>query len=158
MRAPISGRRPPKPENPAHGLLGLPPIAPADGTDWVMADDLARWTHYRSNLATISISEVPGTSMWTIRVAVAYPGGPAFGWVPVVFATEEAAARWLSGRVRGRILPCVRECDDAHADLAVACITTEDGVDLLLSDPMPRTRAAGVAAMFAAEFRSHSRR
>ena len=120
-----------------------------------MADHVDRWTDYASSLATISILEVPETGVWTVRVSVAYPGGPAHGWVPYAFFSETAAAEWLSGRVKGRIMPCVRECDDGPNDVAIACITTQDGVDLLVSEPMARTRAAGVAAMFAAEFRSH---
>ena len=120
-----------------------------------MADDVDRWTEYRSPIASVAIEPVEGTPMWSIRVTVAYPSGAESGWAPFVFFSEEAAAQWLSGRVRGRIMPCVRECTDGPQELAIACIATQDGVELLMSEPMPRHRAAGVAAMFAAEFRSH---
>lgn len=97
---------------------------------------------------------VPALRAWTVRVTVPHGDGPASGWAPEVFWSPVSAQRWIAARAQRQLRPAVRECDHGPHELAYAAVLDEHGTELLVSQPLRRVKAAGVAALLAAELRS----
>ena len=111
-----------------------------------------------ADLAILRTVEVTHLGAWMVQITAAHATGACIGWAPVLFASEDAAQEWLDLRSHLDVRPAVRDCIDGPHDLACAVLVDGDDRDLLVSEPVPRTKAAGVAALFAAEFRASSRR
>ena len=120
-----------------------------------MHDETERGQH--ADIAVLEITAAPGLDAWTVRITVPHVDGPVRGWAPVVFWTAGAAKLWLDARRDLLVRPGVRDCDLGPNDLAYGVVVDDAGDDLLVSEPLPRVKAAGVAAMFAQEFRDRSR-
>lgn len=109
-----------------------------------------------ASIGLLEVVSVAGSGCWAVRVTVSHADGPRSGWTPELFDTPEAAQRWLAERAAHQVRPAVRRCGGATGDLAYAVILDEDGEELLVSAPLRRLRAAGVAALLAAELRART--
>lgn len=126
-----------------------------------MADDTDRphetgTGHQPASIGVVEVLAVPDIGAWTIRVTVAHADGPVSGWAPVVFWSALAGERWLADRSRQLLRPAVRRCDHGHGDLAYGAVLDADGQPVLVSEPLRRVKAAGVAALLAAELRART--
>jgi len=108
-----------------------------------------------ASFGLVEVVAVAGAPCWAVRVTVAHADGPMSGWTPTLFDSPAAAERWLAERSAHQVRPAVRRCL-AGGDLAYAVILDEDGEELLVSAPIRRIRAAGVAALLAAELRART--
>jgi len=99
---------------------------------------------------------VPGTGCWTARVTVSHADGPVCAWSPVLVDHPAAAEAWLLSRSAHQLRPAVRSCTEGPAGLAYAAVLDQHGAELLVSAPLRRIKAAGVAALLAAELRARA--
>lgn len=112
-----------------------------------------------SRAASIGVLEVvplPGAGLWTVRVTVAHADGPVTAWTPMLFDHPTVAEGWLADRSAHQLRPAVRSCAEGPAGLAYAAVLDEKGDELLVSPPVRRIRAAGIAALLAAELRART--
>jgi hypothetical protein len=109
-----------------------------------------------ASFGLLEVVSVAGAACWAVRVTVSHADGPMSGWTPELFDSPEAAQRWLAERSAHQVRPAVRRCLGAAGDLAWAAVLDEDGDELLVSAPLRRIRAAGVAALLAAELRART--
>ncbi len=112
-----------------------------------------RRTGQEPDVAVLGVVAVPELDAWSVRVTVPHVEGAVAGWAPFVFWTGGAARTWLDARRTRQVRPGVRDCGHGPNELAYAVVVDDDGAELLVSEPMGRSKAAAVAAMFAAEFR-----
>lgn len=108
-----------------------------------------------ASIGLLEVVSVAGSGCWAVRVTVSHADGPRSGWTPELFDTPEAAQRWLADRSSHQVRPAVRSCEGS-SHLAYAAVLDEDGDELLVSAPLRRIRAAGVAALLAAELRART--
>lgn len=106
-----------------------------------------------AELAVLTVVPVAGLGAWTVRITVPHPDGVASGWAPYVFWSPEAAASWSSARARTGIRPTVRDCGLGPNELAYPAVVDDEGEELCVGEPTTRVRAAGIAALLAAELR-----
>lgn len=120
----------------------------SDGTDREVS------TGRPASIGLLEVVPTAGVGSWTVRVTVSHADGPVCGWTPRLFDTPGEAEAWLAERSAHQVRPAVRRCTDGT--LAYAVILDEDGTELLLSAPVRRIKAAGVAALLAAELRART--
>jgi len=108
-----------------------------------------------ARVGVLAVVRAPGTPWWNVRVTVAHADGPVSGWTPVLFDDAGAATDWVAARSVHQLRPAVRSCADGAS--AHAAVLDEAGTELLVSAPVARTKAAGVAALLAAELRACTR-
>lgn len=108
-----------------------------------------------ASIGVLEVVRVPATPWWCVRITVAHADGPVPGWTPDLFDSAEVAAAWVAERSSHQVRPAVRGCADEGS--AYAAVLDETGAELLVSAPVPRLRAAGVAALLAAELRVRTR-
>lgn len=109
-------------------------------------------------IGVAQVVAVPALRAWTVRVTVPHADGAVSGWAPEVFWSPVAAEGWIAARARRQLRPAVRECLHGPHDLAYAAVLDDAGTELLVSEPLRRVKAAGVAALLAAELRARAGR
>ena len=107
-----------------------------------------------ARIGVLEVVRVPGTACWTVRITVSHADGPVSGWTPRLFDDADEAAGWATERSSHQARPAVRSCIDGHS--AYAAVLDEGGTEVLVSAPVPRIKAAGVAALLAAELRART--
>jgi hypothetical protein len=110
-----------------------------------------------ASIGVLEVVAVPASGCWTVRITVAHADGPVAGWTPSLFDTPDEAESWLAERAAHQVRPAVRRCADGVGGLAYAVLLDEEGSELLVSAPVRRIKAAGVAALLAAELRARTR-
>lgn len=111
-----------------------------------------------AGIGVLEVLPVVGLGAWSLRITVAHADGPVCGWAPLAFGTAGEADAWLIERSRHQLRPAVRDCTHATGDLSYAAVLDEHGTEVLVSAPLRRIKAAGVAALLAAELRVQSLR
>lgn len=104
-------------------------------------------------LLGVQVVAAEDVGAWTIRVVVEHRTKPVTAWVPLVFWNLDAANAWLDDRRRATLVPAVCSCEFGSNRLGLASVRDERGEDVVLSEPVPRVYAAGVAALLASELR-----
>lgn len=108
-----------------------------------------------ASIGVLEVVRVAPTPWCCVRITVAHADGPVSGWTPVLFDSPEATADWVADRSSHQVRPAVRR--SAGAATAHAAVLDETGAELLVSAPVPPAKAAGVAALLAAELRARTR-
>lgn len=111
-----------------------------------------------AGIGVLEVLPVVGLGAWTLRITVAHADGPMCGWAPLTFTTAADAEGWLADRSRHQLRPAVRDCALSEGELSYAAVLDEHGTEVLVSAPLRRIKAAGVAALLAAELRVQSLR
>lgn len=104
------------------------------------------------SLGVLEVVRAVGTPWWAVRVTIAHADGPVSGWTPQLFDTPEEATTWIASRSGGQLRPAVRTCTDGGS--SYAAVVDRASRALLLSAPVARRKAAGIAALLAAELRA----
>lgn len=109
-----------------------------------------------ASIGLLEVVRAPFAGFWTVRVTVAHAEGPVTAWTPRLFDHPAVAEAWLADRSARQVRPAVRSCPDGPAGLAYAAVLDERGDELLVSHPVRRIKAAGMAALLAAELRART--
>jgi len=109
-----------------------------------------------ASIGLLEAVRVPGAGCWSARVTVAHADGPAPAWAPQLFDHPTAAEAWLAARSAHALRPAVRDCTDGPEGLAYAAVLDDRGDEVLVSSPVRRAKAAGLAALLVAELRARA--
>lgn len=109
-----------------------------------------------ATIGLLEIVPVAPVGWWAVRVTVAHADGPACAWAPRLFDHPAWAEAWLAERSAHQVRPAVRRCTEGPDSLAYAAVLDERGEELLVSAPIRRLKAAGLAALLAAELRART--
>jgi hypothetical protein len=103
------------------------------------------------------LEQVPAPELgWSVRITVAHADGPVTAWATTLFDSPDAIEAWLADRRRHTLRPAVRSCADVPGDLGYAAVLDDEGAELVVSTPVRRIKAAGIAALLAAELRART--
>lgn len=109
------------------------------------------------SIGVLEVLALDGLPAWTVRLTVPHADGPVSAWAPSVFWSAAAGEQWLAAKSRRQLRPAVRDCERSIEQLAYAVVLDESGEPVLTSAPLRRVKAAGVAALLAAELRARGR-